>query len=375
MNSPVGVVTEFEAFWRPFIRVVQLCCASNYKIFHLKYRKNSSKYFIMMAYFAFYIVINMSLVSLATVRGLQCEPISNNTYKPQHKESALMYYVNSLTALGNFITHLTVHSEAVLCGEREMELFEKIKIVDTILTNRLKHQLNYKDRRRQFLRKIVSAFMVSCILCTASSFSTLPEQHHDKYFMQPILILGCVTNRIRWCYVAIVSSCVAETLNDLQILLRQNQIKNRKESKNGIENSDVYDKIRYIREIYSTIWCIIALLSDCYGWTLITFLLSSTLQSINASYWLYINMSIYKSMDVNLRKIRDMLIAIESIIFSIARFHFLSRYFALHDFCWNCFLVPLYAFGKVSKNGWFLAFNSITIEIAMNLSNLIITIM
>lgn len=302
MNSSVGAVNEFRAFWTPFIRAVQLCCASNHNIFRSKQPKKSFKSFILLAYITLYIVINMSLVTLATVKGLQCESRLNNSYKPQHKESALMYYINSLTVLGNFITHLTVHLEALLCEKREKELFEKLKMVDTFFTKKLNHEPEYKVRRTKFIRKIVRAFMLSCILCTASSFSSLPEQHHDKYFMQPILILGCVTSRIRWCYIALVLSYVAETLNDLQILLRQHQIKNRNESNNESGNSDEYDKIRYIREIYSTIWFIIGLLSDCYGWTLITFLLSSTLQSINASYWLYINMSIYKSMDVNIRK-------------------------------------------------------------------------
>lgn len=302
MNPPVP--NDFETFWRPFIRVAQLCCASHYNIFRSKHRKNSIKSFVLPAYFSLYILVNISLVTLATIRGLQCEANTNITYKPLHKESALMYYINSLTVLGNSITFLIVHLEAVLCGKPEVKLFGKLNMVDDIFLLKLNHKIDYNVRRSKFIRKIVIAFALSCILCTASSFSPLPEQHHDKYFMQPILILGCVTNRVRWCYIALILSNVAETLNDLQILLRQHQIKNRKGSKNEQEVNEEYDRIRYIREIYSTIWCAIASLSDCYGWTIISFLLSSTLHSINACYWLYINMNIYKSMDLNIRKIR-----------------------------------------------------------------------
>lgn len=32
-------------------------------------------------------------------------------------------------------------------------------------------------------------------------------------------------------------------------------------------------------------------------------------------------------------------------------FHFVFRYFALYDFCWNCILALLYAVGKMRKNG------------------------
>lgn len=304
MNPSIDIVlsNEFEAFWWPFIRVIQLCCASNYKIFRSTNRKSSLKSFLLLVYFLLFTAINMSLVTIATARGLQCEEIRNNTYKPQHKESTLMYYINSLTVLGNFIAHSTVHLEALLCGTREKELFQKLNVIDGIFSTKLNHQLNYKAKCTRYMRKIVSAFAVSCILCTASSFSALPEQQHDKYFMQPILILGCVTNRIRWCYIALILSSMADTLNDLQILLRHHQIKSQNQSDQHPENSKVYDRICYIREIYSNTWNAITLFSDCFGWTFITFLLSLALQLINASYWLYINMSVYKSMDVNIRK-------------------------------------------------------------------------
>lgn len=306
MNPSIDILVsnQFEAFWRPFIRGIQLCCASHYNIFRSTNRKNSLESFLRLVYFLLFTTINMSLVAVATARGLQCEATRNSTYKPHHKESTLMYYINSLTVLGNLVTHSAICLEALLCGNREKELMQKLKTIDVIFASKLNHQLDYTAKRTRYTRKIVSAFTLSCILCTASSFTTLPEQYHDKYFMQPILILEFVTNRIRWCYIVLILSSLADSLNDLQSLLRQHQLKSRKQSEKQPENGEIYDHIHHIREIYSNIWCAVTLLSDCFGWTFITYLLSMSLQSINSSYWLYINMSVYKSMDVNIRKMK-----------------------------------------------------------------------
>lgn len=107
----ISFLNEFDTFWCPFIRIFQLCSVSNYNIFRSTNCGSSLKSFLILTYFLLFTAINMSLVTVATARGLQCEEARNTTYKPQHKESTLMYYINSLTVIGNFIGHATVHLE------------------------------------------------------------------------------------------------------------------------------------------------------------------------------------------------------------------------------------------------------------------------
>lgn len=300
MNPSISASNEFDQFWKPFIRVFQVFCVSNYKVFQPQLRKQFWRSVIMLMCFLLFSAINILIVSIATKRGLQTESNPQKNYPIKHKESALMYYVNSLNVLGNFAVHLTVHLETLLTGKREEEIFQKLKIISNIFATKLNHVTDYKTRRVKYLRRIVVAFIVSLILSVASSFTTLPSFHHDKYFMQPILILAITINRARWCYVAIILFSLADTLNDLHVLLKKQQILNYEQcSENGCER----ENIRYFRGIYSNIWLVISLLSDCFGWTFITFLVGFTFQTINAAYWIYINLNVYSSMSLNIRNL------------------------------------------------------------------------
>lgn len=296
--------SEFKSFWKPIIRAFQIFCVSNYSIFRSNLNNHFIRFALCLPYFVMFSVINISIVGSTASRGLQCDgalPESVST----HKESALMYYVNSLSVLGNFFTHLTIHLETFLCGKQEEAIFEKLNGIDDIFERKLNHKINYKSKRSTCIRKAMSVFILSTVLSICGSFISLPELHHDKYFMQPILIVAATINRIRWMYIAIILCSLADTLQDLQMLLRQQQIQSCEKSDDhgdGLTIAFARDNIRYFREIYSSIWLTITLLSSCFGWTFITFLVSYTFQTINALYWLYINLSVYKSMNLNIRK-------------------------------------------------------------------------
>lgn len=304
MNPSISILAsnEFDHFWKPFIRVFQVFCVSNYKVFQPNLRKQYWRSVILLVCFLLLSTINISIVSIVTKHGLQSEPKLQKNFPMKHKESALMYYVNSLNVLGNFAVHLTIHVEALLAGKKEEEIFQKLKIINNIFATKLKHMTDFRMRRVKYLRRIVSAFIVSMIISVASSFATLPSFHHDKYFMQPILILAITINRARWCYVAIMLFSLADTLNDLCVLLKKQQMLNYEQI---IENGCERDNIRYFRDIYSNIWLVISLLSDCFGWTFITFVVSFTFQTINGAYWIYINLSVYSSMSLNIRNLTE----------------------------------------------------------------------
>lgn len=301
MNPPLNISAsmEFESFWKPFIRVFQTLCVSNYCVFRPNLRHHLYKSLLFLAYFLLFSSLNILIVSIATARGLQSESEITKHQYLKHKESALMYYVNSLNVLGNWVVHLTIHLETLLTGKHEEAIFHKFQLINEIFATKLNHIPDFKSRRMKCFRGIVSSFIVSIILSVASSFTTLPELHHDKYFMQPILILAIIINRIRWCYLAIILSSLADTLNDLHTLLKQHQLRTCEQT---TDNQYSHENIRYFREIYSNVWLIVTLVDHCFGWTFITFLVNFTFQTINASYWIYINLSVYSSMDMNIRE-------------------------------------------------------------------------
>lgn len=320
MNSPEKIVNlnAFQTLWTPFTRIFQALCVSHYSIFRPNLQENRYKSYLIRAYFLFVFAVHISLVSTSTINGLRCDKNATEQIFSKHKESSLMYYINCFTILGSFTTHLTSHLETLLHGKREADIYKKLQLIDHIFATKLNYMIDYQMKRAKYIKQIGSVFVLTIILAGASSFTSLPDMYHDKYFMQPILIFAVIVNRGRWCYIAFFLNAIADTLEDLQVLLAEQQIQSRKQNDESSESNFVREKIQYFREIYSNVWLVISYMSDCFGLSLITFLLEFTFEIISACYWIYINFSFYGSSDLNIRK---SVLFVDYFTFSLFMFH------------------------------------------------------
>lgn len=304
MHSSKNVVNSngFQDFWKPFTRFFQALCVAHYSIYRQNLRGNRLKSVLFLMYFLCISAVHISLVVSTMRKGLRCENEIPEHRFAKHKESAVMYYVNSFTMIGAFVTHLTSHLEPLLCGKREEDIYKELKSIDQIFTSKLNYVIDYKIRRVKYIKHNVGTFVLASILAISSSFTTLPDMYHDKYFLQPILIFAVIINRGRWCYIAFFLNAIADTLDDLQILLIEQQLQSHKQSIEPSKCNYVRENIKYLREIYTRVCLVVSSTSDCFGFSLITFLLEFTVEIISACYWLYINFSFYGSMDLNIRK-------------------------------------------------------------------------
>lgn len=216
-----------------------------------------------------------------------------------------MFYVNSLSIIGSMVVHIAIHVEALFRKKQEQKLYDKLKLIDDLFATKLNHLTDYKMRRSKYIRQNVVVSVFSVILAAASSFTTLPDLNKgiQIHFMKPIHIIPVFVIRCRWCYISIFLNAIADTLDDLQLLLKKHQLQSFEGANESSANSCAIEKMRYFREIYSNVCRIVMLMSDCFGWSLITFLIEFTFDVINASYWLYMNVHFYGSNNLNLRKI------------------------------------------------------------------------
>lgn len=303
MNSSIRhPVNEFGTFWKPLIRIFQAFSVSHFQTFRPHIRNHVWSYVSFLSYFLMISLIHISIVAWTLTCGLQRQENLLGDHMPKNKENNLMYYVNSMGVLVYFIANITNHLEPLLNGNREVVIFQRLKTIDSIFSTKLHYTRDYRPLRTTYLQQIASAFILSAILASGSAFVSLPESHHHKYFMHPILIIAAIINRSRWCYIAIILKCLGNILNDLQYLLKQQQLHSYKTYVGQSENRFTRENIRYFREIYSHVSYITMLLSDCFGWTFMTFIVKFTFESINTSYWLYINWTVYMSTGLNIRK-------------------------------------------------------------------------
>lgn len=276
---------EFENLWKPFVRVFQIMCISHFKVFRPGIYSNRTKTTALLMYFCFSVGCHVSLLASTLAQSLQSKFGTKNKYN-----SPLFFYVNSVGVLGNFAYHLTVHFETIFKGNYEVEIYQKLSEINEIFATKLKHNMDLNGLKRNFLHRIIPIFVFAACLSTASAFIPLPQNTMSKQFIQPILIIAMIIIRGRGCQIALIFNALCAILDDLIVLLkRQQQMCRRKPIERTAESGSCENLIIYYRDIYSHIWLIKNLISDCYGWSLIMFVLQFTFDLINASYWIYIN--------------------------------------------------------------------------------------
>lgn len=298
------IPSGFESFWKPFVCIFQVLSVSHYSIFRPNLRSNFFRSLPFLVYFICFSSIIISSVVLTSGKALLPKNNDTEIRLSKHGKSLLMYYVNSLSIIGSMVVHMAIHVEALFCRKQEEKIFKKLKLIGDIFVTKLNHMADYRKRRARYIQQNVGVSVLSVILAAASSFISLSHVNKSVrvHFMKPIHIIPVFVIRSRWCYVSMFLSAIADILEDLQYALKKQQMRSFKETSVRPMINCTTEKMRYFREIYSNSCQIVTLIDDCFGWTLITFLIGFTFDSINASYWLYMNLHFFVSNSLNLRK-------------------------------------------------------------------------
>lgn len=287
-SSDIYNPKRFEAFWKPIIRVFQLLCLSHYSVFRSNLKSKHFQKWAFPIYYFIFDAFHVWIVFYITKIGLHLKVYPNNSIK----ESPLMFYVHCMSVFGNFITHLTAHIETLFKRKYEIEILEKFNEINAIFSTNLHHVIDFKILRRKYLLETLVIFIVSGTMSAISLF--ISDYDNTVRFL---LIYGIIVIRARGCQISFSLNYLADCLLDLQVLLKRQQNKcGRKTVLYPFEN------IRYFRDIYSNCWLIKNLISDCYGWSMISFLVQCALTMINLAYWSYINMKFYESIELSVSK-------------------------------------------------------------------------
>lgn len=241
--------------------------------------------------------IHVGIMFYALKRGLH---VVETKPDDRYKESPLMYYVNCMSTLGNIVSHLTTHFETLVKGKHESEIYRKLEEIDEIFATKLKNPLDYKQLQKKYIRQTIGVFILCTFISITSTLITIPIDKDN--FVRPTLIFAILIIRGRGCQIALVLNVLCDILLDLKILLKRQQLNYRRNCSELLNGFYPAENIRYYRKIYSSIWLIKTLISDCFGWSLITFLVQFTIDLINSSYWVYINLTVFESKSMSTRK-------------------------------------------------------------------------
>lgn len=295
----------FESFWTPFVRFSQVFCVSHYSTFYRNERVGRIIYFIIFS------VLHISLMVYTLLNGLHIQMKPSNKYKT----SPLMFYVNFVSVAGNFVTHTVAHLEPFFSRKDEREIYRRLNEINEIFALKLNYVTDFDAIKKKFVRGTMAFFVFTATFSFGYSFFSLPTNDNTIFLFLLNRALAVVVIRTRRIQAAFLINSLSNILIDLQLLLKRQQEDNRQHSTNRSSSSK---NIQYLRDIYSNVWLIKNLISNCFGWSFITFLFEFSFDLINSSYWTYINIKIYTSKNMIIR----------NIFFSTVVHHFLS----IHSF-------------------------------------------
>lgn len=280
----------FESFWKPFVRCSQVLCVSHYSTFHRNERVGRIIYFIIFS------ALHISLMVYTLINGLHIQMKPSNKYKT----SPLMFYVNFISVAGNFITHTVAHFEPFFSRKDEQEIYRRLNEINEIFALKLNYVTDFNAIKKKFIRGTMTFFVFAATISFGYSFFSLPTEDNTVFLFLLNRALAVVIIRARRMQAAFLINSLTNILTDLQLLLKRQQEGYRLHSTNQL-SSYSSENIRYLRDIYSNVWLIKNLISNCFGWSFITFLLEFSFDLINSSYWTYINIKIYASRNMIIR--------------------------------------------------------------------------
>lgn len=288
-SKKVYCVAAFQRFWRPFVRVFQALGVSHYSIFYSNVRVYGVLNFIGIS------VMQISLLMYVLINGPRVHYIGNENFK----ESPLMNYVSFMSIGGNFLTHLIAHLEPLFTQKHEVELYRRLNEINEIFASKLNYVTDFDAIRKNFIRKTISFFVFASTLSFGYSMFFLPTDAKGMTIFLICRFLSVTVIRSRRCQIAFHVNNLTNILNDLAVLLKRQQ----ETYRHSLSDSDSSrENIRYLRDIYSNAWLVKNLLSNCFGWSFITFLLEFSFELINSAYWAYVNIKLYNSVGKIVRK-------------------------------------------------------------------------
>lgn len=282
---------DFKLFLKPFIRVFQLFCVSHYSIFHPDLYKNRMKLIKILIYFILFSFLHIASICFVIIYSFDNRNIMNKEYK----ESPMMYYVKIMSLVIGTITHAVIHFEALFKGKCEKELLSNFFEIHSIFATKLNYTVDYNILRKKCIHQVSNVFILSIVLLGTSWYFYTMGEFLEKSFLVLLAGLAHIILRLRYYQIAVVLTLLKDCLADLDILLKRFQIIQQQQQNSA--------NIRYFRKIYSNAWTIQNLISECYGWSLIAMLTQFTLDSINTSYWIFINLKYYGAQNFTIRKI------------------------------------------------------------------------
>lgn len=282
---------DFIVFWTPFTRFFQFLCVSHFSLFRSKPVKNEKlRHVANVVYFILFSLLHGVIIAHAMRNFLHGPTIGHNKYK----ESPSMYYVKVAGSITGPLAHMLIHIEAFRNGDNERQLYQHLNEIHRIFAMKLNYVVDYQSLCRRY-QSVCTVFVAAMIFTCISCYHYDSEVAMERPYLLVFVIVSYLIFRSREYQMALALTALNDALVDLEVLLRRHQIEHNRTQRNAAN-------IQYLRKIYSNAWSMKCSISKCFGWTLITLIGHFTVDMIQSSYWIFINLKYYDSRNFSIRE-------------------------------------------------------------------------
>lgn len=281
---------DFMNFWKPIVGTFQFFCISHYGIFRHELKSQPLKLNSHRLFF----ILNVSIQLMSSgYNVLQLQTQSPTMEK--YNVSPIFTYVNFGTKFTLSLSIMMISLETYFKRNKEQQLFETLQCIDKIFKKKLKHDIDYRAQRRRQMRNICIYFtVITTIIISSLSINISIARVNVRTFLGILFFAYVfVLSRMRVFQIALLVNAVGDLLAELEISMRRQQQRTK-------YNPARWKDVQYCRKIYSKIWHLSTLISDCFGYSMVLFVANSTVQIIGAAYWNYLNIDSINSSIVHL---------------------------------------------------------------------------
>lgn len=278
---------DFLHFWIPFVRTFQFLGISHYIILRPELKNHRIKLILHQTYF--FAIILIQFVGIAIYLKIVLET-RVKTLQEKYNMSPLFVGVNIATRFSQFLCVAVIPFETFFKRHIEQKLVETFQRIDEICRSQINRPIDYYALRRRQLVKTWLLYIVTSLVFFSSLFLKVPVYDAGMY----VFYGAFLASLLRVFQFAFHINVLIGLLGELKLLMRHQQQRSRMDPAQWME-------IKYARKMYSNLWLAKTLIGDCYGFSMILFIVDRMVKQISSAYWFYVNIESIKSNSMHMR--------------------------------------------------------------------------
>lgn len=280
----------FSHFARPFVLIFQLFGLSHYGLSRPDVTNHRLKLNLLRTYLIVHVVFHATIVYYSSAVGVTIRLHGMEDYHI----STFCVIVNVWSRCSEILSFLLIPIETYFKRKSEQQIFETIECIDALLQQKMKYDVDNRMRCRRQLVRTWLWFVVSVAILTTSLSISVPLDMSNRSYGISVMLFTLFILRLRIFQTAFFINAVIGLLDDLKMAMQRQQQRFK-------YNIAGWRDIQYARKIYSKIWLLRILISECYGVSMIFFVTDSSAKLVTSAYWIFLNSQSVQSTVLDIR--------------------------------------------------------------------------